>query len=157
ASLINSAMQLQGTYAQIAFEMERISGKAFTIADAQELIDRATEKTRRSHEEMATAMQAMLQAGADPRYAVANLDVVGEAMNATKLDAATLGTTMGTLSARVKLSGSEGRNALEQIVTVAKTAKVSAEDLITSINDTAVTAQENGLRGAAGFTFLLNA
>jgi hypothetical protein len=155
AALIHNAMELQGAYAQIAFEMERATGRAYSVEAAQEAVTAATGKTKRTSEELATAMRVMLDRGANPDVALASLELVGHAMNATGQDAERVGRLVGGLSNKFNLTSSQGAAMFDTIIATATEAKVSTEEFMEDFNEFGSIAQAAGLKGQKGLQALL--
>lgn len=155
AALVHNAMQLQGLYAQVAFEMERASGKAFSVADAQEAITKAADKTKRTHEEMATALRVMLDRGADPAFAVESMESVGHAINSTGQDAERVGRVISALSIKYGLSGKEGVKMLDDVIATASKGKITMEEYMEDFNEFGSIASAAGLKGESGLRTML--
>lgn len=156
ASLVANALELQGLYGQVAFEMERATGKSYSVAQAQAVIASAANKTKRTHEEMATAMKTMLDRGADPTFAIASMESVGHVMNVTGQDAERLGRLMAGVSSKYGLSGKEGAAMLDRIVGTASRGKLQMEEFFEDFNEFGSLAKGAGLEGSQGLNTMLS-
>lgn len=76
-------LELQETYANIAFNLNKASGEARTWKDVQKDIEPIALKTSRSSAEMADAFSKVYENTGDAEYARASLESIGETANAT--------------------------------------------------------------------------
>ena len=155
-ALVMEAQQLQGLYAQVAFEMQRVTGEAFSIAQAQAVVVRASAATKRTHEEMATAMRTMLDRGADPRFAVESMKTVGDVMNATGMDAERIGRLLAGLSNKYGVNGQEAASAISSVLESASAGRIQMEEFMEDFNEFGSIAQLAGLKGSDGLNVMMN-
>jgi len=154
-AMINNAMQLQEVYSQVAFQLERATGKAHSLGEVQSFVVSAAKETKRTHEELGTAMAVMLDKGTDPTFAIQSLQSVGHVMNATGKEANQVGRLLSGMSIKFGLNGREAAGMLDQVLAASSKGKLSMEEYMEDFNEFGSIAKTAGFGGKEGLGMML--
>lgn len=154
-AMINNAVQLQEVYSQVAFQLERATGKAHSLGQVQSFVTNAAKETKRTHEELGTAMAVMLDRGTDPTFAIQSLQSVGHVMNATGKEANQVGRLLSGMSIKFGLNGREAAGMLNQVLDASGRGKLSMEEYMEDFNEFGSIAKTAGFGGKEGLGMML--
>jgi hypothetical protein len=154
-ALINNAMQLQEIYGQVAFQLERSTGKAHSLAEVQNYVTSSARKTKRTHEELGNAMAVMLDRGADPTFAIQSLEAVGHVMNVTGKESEKVGRLLAGMQIKYGLNAQQASSMMDEVLVTQSAGKLSLEEYMEDFNEFGSVAKTAGLGGIKGLQFML--
>lgn len=155
-ALINNAMQLQELYGQVAFQLERSTNKAYSLAEVQGYVTDSAKKTKRTHEELGNAMAVMLDRGADPTFAIQSLEAVGHVMNVTGKESEKVGRLLAGMQIKYGLNAKQASAMMDEVLAAQSAGKLSMEEYMEDFNEFGSVAKTAGLGGTKGLQFMLS-
>jgi hypothetical protein len=152
---LKQTTELQARYQQVAFTMERATGKAVAWAEVQSAASGAAERNARSGTEMAEAIEAVWSKTGDKGAALGSLDAIATAMNATGKSAAELGTIVGVLQKKFGMGGTELTAGLSAVIGAADRGGITLSQLSEDFDELGSIAKAAGQDGADGLQRVL--
>jgi minor tail protein len=154
---IKGAVQLQATYSDLAYGIERGTGQLMRAADVQKIVERSAAKTSRTNEEMAQTFGDLFDATGDLDFSRKAIDAIGTTATATGIDLATLTTTADQLHTKFGVSADGMLDAFGKVYELGKKGGPKFAEFSDVMSGVGAEMLAAGLSGEKGLNFMLGA
>lgn len=152
---VQGAVRLNAKYREIAFNASKAGEKAVEYAEVQGIVERASTKTSRELDEMATAFGDLVQGTGDLQFSTAILASLGTAANAAHTDVATLVPLADQLKTKFGLATEAIPDALARIVDHSRQGGPKLGEFADVASTLGANLMEAGMGGSQALDFLL--
>jgi hypothetical protein len=152
---IKKGLDLQATYKNLAFNIERATGQAVRWQDVQSTIENAAGATSRTNGEMADSFAKVFRATGDAKFAADSLKTIGTVATATGAEVDELANVTQLLQRKFGVTSNELPDALTRVIEKADAGGVGLGELGNRFALLAGEAAAAGLTGKEGISQLL--
>jgi hypothetical protein len=156
ASMVSDAIELEGTYRSIAFNVNKVPGNMSTWQQIQKDVESAAMRTGASSKDLASAYNQIFKEVGDQATAKSAIEVIGTAATAGQGKVEELVGVIPLLSEKFHIAAKDIPEAMTRIIEKLGTGGTNVEDIGTKFELMAADAVEAGLTGADGISKLLD-
>jgi hypothetical protein len=153
--LAKDALQMQNTYKNIAFNVNKVAGNAVEWNDIQQMIADSVQKTGRNADDLSTAFMTVFEATGSMEFAKKSMDIIGTTATATGHSIDALATTMQLASRKFGVGPDEMEEAMTRMIEKTGVGGKGIEELSSRFALVAGEAANAGFKGAEGISELL--
>lgn len=155
AELAKGAIQSEGAYRKIAFQIHAGTGELVSMRDIQKETHAAALKTGQASDDLAASMAAVYQETGNADFARQTIETIGTAAKGAHEPLATMAAISGTLNEKFGVTKDQLPSALATIVALGNKGGVSVGDMGEKLGMIGAFAKEAGLEGEKGLSQIL--
>lgn len=152
--LVRDAMQLQKTYRDISFLVNRVPGQALKWQDVQKLVTKAADQTGQSSENMAAAFKEVYSATGNLQYTKDSLEMIGRVATASGKSTAEIATVAHMLKRKWGASAGDMESMMVRFIEKLDRGGLGIDQLSSRFDLVAGEAEAAGMRGERGISQL---
>jgi hypothetical protein len=153
--LTKNALELQGVYRNLAFDVAKLNGEAMTWQDVQKDVDTATEATGQRARDMANAFGDVYRATGDLDFTRQTLEAIGTAATASGEETSNYATAAQMMMRKFDIAARDVPDAMAAITQQVNSGALGLDGLNNRFGMLAGEAKEAGMTGVGGMTELL--
>ena len=153
--MIKNALDLQGTYRDIAFTLEKLPGEAMSWAEVQDMVTKAADKTGQKSEALAAAFHSVVRATGDLSYSAESVGAIGTAATASGESTESLAKAAELMQRKFGIGNDEIKSGLASFLQLTGSGGKSLDELTGKFAVMAGEAASAGMKGVPGLQTLL--
>lgn len=144
-ALLKDSVEIHKQFQDISFLVSKLPGQSMKVAEVQDLVTQAAERTSRTTSEMAASFRQVYVATGDLAYAKESLDMIGKAATASGAPIEQIAQVSEMVRRKWKVTGKAAEEMLTAFIAKADKGGLSLDQLSTRLDAVAGEAAEMGM------------